>query len=115
MARQQPKWIQWFTEKGTLRRVQQFNTWVYQKTGGRLRGGYGKNRFCLLTTLGRKSGKPRTVPLLYRQRGNEVILVASKGGSPKHPLWYENLKAHPEVTMEHHFYLWRQELSAMWR
>ena len=53
----------------------------------------------LLTTKGAKSGKPRTVSLLYYQDGDDIILIASKGGNAKHPAWYVNLKANPEVEV----------------
>jgi deazaflavin-dependent oxidoreductase (nitroreductase family) len=56
----------------------------------------------LLTTTGRKSGRPRTSPLLYAQAGdNGYMVIASKGGAPEHPLWYLNLRANPiaEVTV----------------
>jgi len=53
----------------------------------------------LLTAKGRKSGKPRTVPLVYFTRGDEVILTASSFGRAKHPAWYLNVKANPEVEL----------------
>ena len=54
----------------------------------------------LLTTIGRKSGQPRTTPLLYLKDGDNVLLAASKGGMPHHPLWYLNLQANPKVEVE---------------
>ena len=54
----------------------------------------------LLTVRGRKSGKPHTLPLLYLQDGEDCVLVASKGGWPSHPLWYLNLQADPNVTVQ---------------
>ena len=54
----------------------------------------------LLTTTGWKSGKPRTTPLLYLQDGVTLVAVASKAGSARHPGWYRNLVAHPEVDVE---------------
>lgn len=54
----------------------------------------------LLTTLGRKSGKPRRIALIYGQDGDNYVVVGSRGGAPKHPLWYENLVAHPEVRVQ---------------
>jgi deazaflavin-dependent oxidoreductase (nitroreductase family) len=56
----------------------------------------------LLTTTGRKSGQPRTSPLLCTQAGDDgYMVIASKGGAAKHPLWYLNLQANPlaEVTV----------------
>jgi deazaflavin-dependent oxidoreductase (nitroreductase family) len=67
-------------------------------TGGRLSTGIFFP-VVLLTARGRKSGKPRTVPLVYFTRGDEVILVASSFGRAKHPAWYLNLKANPEVEL----------------
>jgi deazaflavin-dependent oxidoreductase (nitroreductase family) len=52
-----------------------------------------------LTVLGRKSGEPRTTPLLYFTHGEEVVLIASSFGREKHPAWYHNLKAHPQATL----------------
>lgn len=52
----------------------------------------------LLTSIGAKSGQRRTTPLLYTVDGANIILVASYGGQPRHPAWYYNLRAHPEVT-----------------
>ncbi len=54
----------------------------------------------LLTTIGAKSGQPHIAPLMLVEDGDRILAVASKGGSPKHPEWYLNLLAHPEVTVE---------------
>ena len=55
----------------------------------------------LLTTVGRRSGEPRTVPLrIFREEGNRLIVVAGNGGEPAHPAWYLNLLAAPRATVE---------------
>lgn len=54
----------------------------------------------LLTTRGRKSGKLRRTALIYGQEGNRYLVVASNGGSTKHPLWYLNLVEDPEVELQ---------------
>ena len=54
----------------------------------------------LLTTIGAKSGLPRTTPLGYSRDGDQLVVIASAGGSPAHPAWYFNLVAHPVVTVE---------------
>jgi deazaflavin-dependent oxidoreductase (nitroreductase family) len=54
----------------------------------------------LLTTRGRKSGKLRRTALIYGQDGDRYIVVASKGGAKKHPTWYLNLVANPEVQVQ---------------
>ena len=53
----------------------------------------------LLTTKGAKTGAPRTVSLVYLEDGDNIVLIASKGGNLKHPCWYINLKANPEVEV----------------
>ena len=83
------------------------HVWVFQKTGGRLgnkwRIGAAFPRgvpVLLLTTIGRKSGVPKTTPLLYLKDGDRVIVVGSQGGMPKHPQWYLNLTQNPEVEVQ---------------
>ena len=76
-------------------------TWLYKKTDGKIAGKFLQGApVALVTTIGRKSGEPRVVPLLYLREGDRVVLVASQGGSTKHPLWYLNLKANPKVTVQ---------------
>lgn len=76
------------------------NAWIYRRSNGKLGGTFGKAPVALLTTTGRKTGEPRVSPLLYLREGDRVVLVASKGGSDKHPLWYLNLKANPDVSVQ---------------
>lgn len=84
-----------------IKLMSRFNTGLYRRTGGRVGAKFpGGAPVCLLTTTGRKSGEPRTMPLLYLRRGDDVVVVASKGGFPNHPQWYLNLLADPEVTIE---------------
>jgi deazaflavin-dependent oxidoreductase (nitroreductase family) len=73
---------------------------VYRATGGKLFGRMGKSPILLLNTVGRKSGKKRTSPLLYVMDGEDFVIIASKGGAPSHPAWYLNLKGNPEATVE---------------
>jgi F420H(2)-dependent quinone reductase len=54
----------------------------------------------LLTTRGRKSGRWRRTALIFGQVGDNYLVVASMGGAPKHPSWYLNLTAHPEVHLQ---------------
>jgi deazaflavin-dependent oxidoreductase (nitroreductase family) len=54
----------------------------------------------LLTTTGRRSGEPRTTPLIYGRNGDDYLIVASKGGAPKPPAWYLNLTDDPEVHLQ---------------
>ena len=55
---------------------------------------------CLVTMTGRKSGKRKTIALMYTPHGDDVLLVASLGGAPTHPVWYHNLKTHPEIEIQ---------------
>ena len=73
---------------------------VYRATGGKLFGRMGKSPILLLNTVGRKSGKKRTSPLLYVKDGEDFVIIASKGGAPTHPAWFLNLKANPQATVE---------------
>jgi deazaflavin-dependent oxidoreductase (nitroreductase family) len=54
----------------------------------------------ILTTKGRKSGEPRSTPLIYGTSGDAYLVVASRGGSRRHPAWYLNLEADPEVEVQ---------------
>jgi len=77
------------------------NTWVYRASGGRLGGRFpGGAPVLLLTTIGRKSGRPQTAPLLYLTDGDAYVVVASKGGMSHHPLWFKNLESNPRVEVE---------------
>jgi deazaflavin-dependent oxidoreductase (nitroreductase family) len=53
----------------------------------------------LLTTIGAKSGKIRKTPLMRVEHNGEYAVVASLGGAPKNPVWYYNIKAHPQVEL----------------
>jgi deazaflavin-dependent oxidoreductase (nitroreductase family) len=63
-------------------------------------GGPGPLPTLLLTTVGRKSGEERIMPLLYSKIDRGYVLVASKGGAPQHPAWYLNLLARPAVKVQ---------------
>lgn len=63
-------------------------------------GGPGPIPTLLLTTTGRRSGNPIVMPLIYGEAGGNYVVVASKGGAPKHPGWYLNLAAHPDVEVQ---------------
>jgi deazaflavin-dependent oxidoreductase (nitroreductase family) len=73
---------------------------VYRLTGGRLGGTIGTQQVVLLTTTGKKTGKARTVPLGSFEDGGDRLIVASAAGSPKHPAWFNNLTANPDVTVQ---------------
>ena len=90
-----------FIMEGVLGRLMQdVNTWLYRISGGKVGAHLLGAPILLLTTVGRKSGLPRTVPLVYFDGGEVLVIVASKGGAPQHPLWYRNLVATPQVQVE---------------
>ncbi|MFJ3779728.1 nitroreductase family deazaflavin-dependent oxidoreductase [Streptomyces sp. NPDC090075] len=72
----------------------------YRETGGEV--GYLWNGVptLLLTTTGRRSGQQRTTPLIFGRDGDDYLVVASKGGAPKHPLWFLNLQATAEAEIQ---------------
>ena len=63
-------------------------------------GGPGLLPTLLLTTKGRKSGEPRSLPLIYGTAGDDHVVIASKGGAPDDPLWFLNLEVHPEAELQ---------------
>ncbi len=73
---------------------------VYRETGGERGYEWRGTTILLLTTRGRRSGEPRTLPLIHRTDGERWVIVASKGGSPENPLWFENLQAEPDATIQ---------------
>jgi len=74
---------------------------LYKATGGRVGGDLpGLPKLLLLDTVGARSGKLRTTPLVYMPHGDDFLVVASKGGYPKDPGWMHNLRAHPDTQIQ---------------
>jgi deazaflavin-dependent oxidoreductase (nitroreductase family) len=77
------------------------HTFIYRKSGGRIGQRLpGLPQMLLLDHVGAKSGVQRTAPLVYAEDGEDLILIASKGGYPKNPAWYYNLRANPDTTVQ---------------
>jgi len=74
--------------------------WLYRRSGGRIGGKMRGVPLLLLTTTGRRSGRAWTVPLMYAPDGDGWVLIASNGGSRRHPAWYLNLRAHPDASIQ---------------
>jgi deazaflavin-dependent oxidoreductase (nitroreductase family) len=74
---------------------------LYRATGGRIgdRLPFGPEML-LLDHIGAKSGKKRTTPLVYIPDRKSYVIVASKGGAPRNPAWFHNLRANPETTVQ---------------
>ncbi|GHO71207.1 hypothetical protein KSC_100990 [Ktedonobacter sp. SOSP1-52] len=69
----------------------------FRANGGKIEGGAP---LILITTKGAKTGQERVYPLMALPYDDSYLAVASKGGAPKHPQWYHNLMAHPDITVE---------------
>lgn len=87
----------WFA--AIARRLVPVDRWLARRTGGRWSaiGRHGLPSL-LLTTTGRKSGQPRTQPLLYARDGDAFVVIGSNWGQAHHPAWSANLLAHPDAT-----------------
>lgn len=84
-----------------LRRLMGAHARIYRATDGLIGHRFpGAPHTLLLDHVGAKSGTRRTTPLVYFDDGRNVVVVASKGGHPKHPAWYHNLRAHPDITVQ---------------
>ena len=71
----------------------------FHSKAGKGVGPFG-DQLILLTTVGARSGKERISPVMYHRDGEGYVVVASKGGAPDNPAWYDNLKANPVATVE---------------
>jgi hypothetical protein len=90
------------------------HTRLYKRLGGRFVDSVGLGRkVLLLTTTGRKSGKPRTTPLVYMPHGNDFIIYPSNGGKESPPAWWLNL----QTTPDEHAQLWpkAESYNPHWR
>ena len=85
--------------KPIMKGLTKLHTLLYNKFGGRFLGTFLGNPICMITTVGRKSGSLRTIPLLTIPYKDDYILVASSGGAPAHPAWYYNLIHEPRIEM----------------
>ncbi|WP_163548070.1 nitroreductase family deazaflavin-dependent oxidoreductase [Candidatus Frankia nodulisporulans] len=72
----------------------------YRETNGEVGYIWNGVTILLLTTTGRKSGQPRTTPLIFAKDGDDFLVVASQGGAPTHPLWFLNLEADPKAEVQ---------------
>jgi deazaflavin-dependent oxidoreductase (nitroreductase family) len=77
------------------------HTILYRTTGGLVGQRFpGGPPMLLLDQVGAKSGRRRTTPLAYLTDGEDLVIVASKGGHPRHPAWFHNLRANPAATIQ---------------
>lgn len=83
-----------------LKLMGKLNVPVYRLTGGRIGGRVGTAPVLLLTSIGRKSGEPRTAPVLYMPDGDRFIVIGTNAGNPRPPAWSLNLVANPEAEVQ---------------
>jgi deazaflavin-dependent oxidoreductase (nitroreductase family) len=74
--------------------------WLYRRSGGTIGGKMFGAPVLLLTTTGRKSGRSWTVPLMYQTDGARWVIIASNGGSTRHPAWWLNLRSQPDASIQ---------------
>ena len=83
-----------------MRWVTALNVAVFRDSKGRLMNKFiGGYPVCVVTTTGAKTGKTRRIALIHLPHGDNKLLVASQGGMDKHPVWYYNIVAHPEIRI----------------
>lgn len=73
---------------------------AYRETGGQRGYHWRGTEILLLNTTGRRSGQERTFALIHRADGDRFVIVASKGGAPDDPMWFKNLEAQPDITVQ---------------
>ena len=88
--------IPWIAQHIELYRTDPEKARLWDST---LVGGPGLLPTLLLTTTGRKTGRPRALPLIYGEAGKSYVVIASKGGMPTHPVWFDNLEADPRCEL----------------
>ena len=92
-GRPPPRWA--------LKTMTRVHVLLHRLTGGRAFNSMQGNEVCFVTMTGAKSGRSRTIPLMYVPYQGGVLLVASQAGAPKNPLWYGNLVKHPDIQVNH--------------
>ena len=76
------------------------HVFLYHTSGGKIWGSMNGNPVLMLTTTGRKTGLPRTTPVMYVHKDNEYLIAASAGGADQNPTWFSNINSKPEATIE---------------
>jgi deazaflavin-dependent oxidoreductase (nitroreductase family) len=76
------------------------HAWAYARSGGRVGARVGGHPVLLLTTTGRRTGRPRTTPVQYERVEERMVLAAAAGGAPSEPAWCRNLRTNPAVMVQ---------------
>ena len=90
----------WRPDGSTTQQVNERVTRALRENGGTIPGELGSIPCLILTTVGAKSGEPRTVPLFSHTVNGRLAIIGSMGGAPRNPPWYYNLVKNPLVTVE---------------
>lgn len=88
------------TRRAMIQTVSRIHEFWYRVTDGMIGSSWMGRRMLLLTTKGRKSGRERTTPLLCIEDGDNLVVIASYGGSDRDPDWWLNLKSNPEAQVQ---------------
>jgi deazaflavin-dependent oxidoreductase (nitroreductase family) len=88
-----PRWV--------LKTMTRLHVSLHRLSGGRLFNTLAGDDVCFVTMKGARSGRTLTIPLMYVPYQDGVLLVASQGGAPKNPVWYNNLVKHPDIDVNH--------------
>jgi len=88
-----PRWV--------LKTMTRTHVLLHRLCGGRWFNTLQGDEVCFVTMKGAKSGKTLTIPLMYVPYQGGVLLVASQGGAPKNPVWYNNLVKTPEISVNY--------------
>jgi len=84
-----------------LKAMTRTHVFLHRLTGGRFFNQLAGDEVCFITMTGAKSGNQITIPLMYVPYQEGVLLVASQGGAPKNPVWYNNLVKHPDIEVNY--------------
>ncbi len=88
-----PRWL--------LKLFTRTHVFLNRLSGGRAFNRLGGRDVCFVTMTGARSGRRITIPLMYVPHGQGVLLVASQGGAPRNPVWYNNIAKHPDIDVRH--------------
>ncbi len=88
-----PHWV--------LKIMTRLHVLLHGLAGGRLFNTIAGDEVCFVTMKGAKSGRTLTIPLMYVPYRDGVLLVASRGGAPRNPIWYHNLVKHHDIAVFH--------------
>ena len=88
-----PKWV--------LKTMSRTHIFLNRATLGKMFNTLSGDEVCFVTMTGARSGKRITIPLMYVPYEDGVLLVASRGGSPRHPVWYHNIAKNPDIDVRY--------------